>query len=435
MIDQHHVLESASEVVTSNNSILPCTETELSDICLPPEVPKCSVDEKIAVMNFARYGTSVLVRVVESINDHSSDHSNDINKSSDPGRSVTSSSSTNCNSNKSSSSSGSMVNISSSGSNGSSNTNNSSSSSSSSSSSIDVAKEDQQTYTWKTARVCQIYADNVAVRFPGGIQLKIPWSSRNVKLYKRPTDPSTNIYQTIGVEENSTTDDMMNNNSSSSTFNGLMLEKSRSKSAAMDFLMQNSDTSDSDSGSDNDYNDFPSMSTKKKTGAENLNVLCEKTETQFFSEYSVLSELEEVESSGADEGGLGFAGSAAILGLESLLMQLDGEEKEEGQPTLGSLHGVANRLGANLSAAEKQKKGLDRGSESSKKRKLTNLEVQDDLQRHPTSDTDTDAEINLEHDLKDKEREEEDIDSKGEKEEADWRKEDEDRYFRLILQK
>ena len=54
-----------------------------------------------------------------------------------------------------------------------------------------------QRYKWRSARISQMSPEYVTVRFTTGVELKIPWHRRDVKLFKHVKHPKTN-YQIRG---------------------------------------------------------------------------------------------------------------------------------------------------------------------------------------------------------------------------------------------
>jgi hypothetical protein len=253
-----------------------------------PEHQKCTQKELKALLHVARYGTKVQVRVREPVNRTSTD---DL-----PGAQNISSGTASCTNQQQ----------------------------------IDSSTR----YKWRAGRICQITTDTVSVRFPNGIDIRVPWISRDVKLFRH-----TPLYQPRNspyiVEENKSHDQQNIDDYSTpgeSNYLNWNNDCSRSRvepessSAAADFLLQNFD-SDSD---DERYSG---------TGGDNQNGRVAGSLTASFEQgkFSELTdhdgeveiglELCGIEGMGGMEGRSGR--HEGLLGLESLLMQYQGERGDE----------------------------------------------------------------------------------------------------------
>jgi hypothetical protein len=255
-----------------------------------PEHQKCTQKELTALLHVARHGTKVQVRVREPVNRTSTDDLPDVQNNS-----------------------------------------------SGTAHSTNQQQIDSNTsYKWRSGRICQISLDTVSVRFPNGIDIRVPWISRDVKLFRhtplsQPRNSRDNVQENESKEEqkidnystpgeNNSSNLNWNNNCSSSRV------EPESSSAAADFLLQSFD-SDSD---DETYNG---------TGEGNQNRRVVDSLTAAF-EHGDFSEI--TDHDGEVERGLELCGVAGmvgvdgrsgghegLLGLENLLMQYQGERGNE----------------------------------------------------------------------------------------------------------
>ena len=204
-------------------------------------------------------------------------------------------------------------------------------------------------YKWRIGRICQITTDCVSVRFSNGIDIRVPWINRDVKLF-RHTPPyqqknssdnvqeeeshqeyNFNNHSTLGESDSSNLNWNNNSNSSSSVEPG-------SSSAAADFLLQNFD-----SDSDDERSSGTKEGSQSGRAVDSLTAAFEHGDFSEFTGYD--GEVEKglelcgVEGMHGTEGGSG--GHEGLLGLESLLMQYQGErgneDEDRGSEILGNV--------------------------------------------------------------------------------------------------
>lgn len=275
-VDSSNILETTTPIARVSTSALSA-----------PDHQKCTQKELKALLHVARYGTKVQVRVCETVHRTSSD---DLPAS----------------------------------------RNNRSETDQSTNQQIETSTS----FKWKTGRICQITSDTVFVRFPNGIDIRVPWVNRDVKLFRH-----TPLYHSNNFRENETHEEhIMNDHSNvgendisnlswNNNYSSSRVEPdpaSSSSSAATDFLLQNFDSDSEDERYNGSGRDDESRRVLDSLSAA-------------FHDFSEFTDRDEEVERGLESCGVagmsGTEGQAGghegLLGLESLLLQYQGERGNE----------------------------------------------------------------------------------------------------------